>query len=143
MISQNTTLGSQENSVGWWLPERIIYVGIQEDLTPVTADWRLHQVLGLIHSCPTKRVHLIIEVQKGCTLPDVFHPLSRRLIAQPRRGWVVTIINYPAWQRQLLNFFTRLTYLRYDFFPTRQTALELLQRHDASLPQLSNFGSNL
>ena len=139
MIAQNTSPGSQDNSVRWWLPERVIYVGIQEDITSVTADWRLHQLIGLIHTCPTQRVHVIIEVQPGHHLPNVFHPVSRRLIAQPRRGWVVTIVDYPAWQRHLLNFLTRLTYLRYDFCATRQAAFDVLQRHDPTLPQLSNF----
>jgi hypothetical protein len=137
MITPNPGLVSQENSVGWWLPDRVIYVSIQEDVTPSTADWRLHQVLGLIHSCPTPHVHIIIDVKAGRSLPNVFHPVSRRLIAQPRRGWVMAITDYPAWQRNLLNVFTHLTYLRYDFCPTQQAALETLQQHDSSLPPLT------
>ena len=138
MISQPTTLVSQENSVRWWLQGQIIYVVIQQGVTPAIAGWRLHQVLGLIHTCPTPHVHLMIEVQPGCRLPTVFQPVSRRLLSQPRRGWVVTIIDYPPWQSHLYNLFTRLTYLRYEFCPTRQAALNALQRHDSSLPQLSN-----
>jgi hypothetical protein len=138
MIDQTTTLVSQENSVRWWVAGQIIYMAIQEGITPVTADWRLHQVIGLIHSCPTPRVHLMIEVYPGCPLPNVFYPVSRRLIAQPRRGWVTTIVHYPPWQRNILNLFTRLTYLRYEFCSSRQAALQTLQTHDSSLPHLED-----
>lgn len=141
MIDRPTTLVSQENSVRWWLPGKIIYLVIQGGITPVTADWRLHQVIGLIHSCPTPNVHLMIEVQRGNPLPNVLYPTSRRLIAQPRRGWVVTIVDYPAWQIRLLNLVTRLTYLRYVFCSSRDEALGILQKHDLSLPHLTEHNS--
>jgi hypothetical protein len=141
MVDSTTTLVSQENSVRWWLPGKIIYVVIQGGITPVTADWRLHQVIGMIHSCPTLHVHLMIEMQGGNPLPNVFYPVSRRLIAQPRRGWVTAIVNYPPWQIRLLNLLTRLTYLRYDFCSTREAALATLQKHDSSLPQITTQNS--
>jgi hypothetical protein len=129
---------SRKVTVQWLIPQRVILIKAYGELDLNDRETAHSQIINLIHSCATSQVHLISDTKQMTHIPWSIFNRPSALAAHPRRGWWINIGIVPTVRIQWLSrLLAQLSRRRYIYCETMTDALEMLQRLDTTLPDLS------
>lgn len=129
--------------VKWLVPDRVIYMWAQGDVSASVRTWMNTQAIFLYHSCATPKVHIVLDMQNVTARPKGTKK-DRPAVWHPRRGWIVSIgaVRHHL-ARQIVNFVLNLMHLNYMDTETPEQGLALLQQADPTLPDLKPYWETL
>lgn len=129
--------------VRWLVPERVIYMWAEGDVSASVRDWMNAKAVYLYHSCATPKIHIIIDMQT-VTSRAAGTKHDRPAVWHPRRGWIISIhaIENPL-LRTFANTMLSLMRLNYIDSPSVKAGLDTLQRVDPTLPDLQPYWENI
>ena len=139
----NQKLQETNIAVQWYVPNRVLYMvarGPLSEKDSTLADERVACYL----SQTTEHMHILIDitrVQKVST--ELFH-MPQTVMRHPHINWIVTV---GASQNPIINFgisaLSVKSKIRYRDWPHMQAALDVLQRMDSTLPDLTDYHHRL
>jgi hypothetical protein len=125
--------------VKWLVPDRVIYMWAQGDVSASVRSWMNAQAIFLYHSCATPKVHIVLDMQ-GVTGRAKGTKQDRPAVWHPRRGWIVSIGAVRSdLMRRIVNFLLNVMNLNYFDSETTEKGLALLQQADPTLPDLKPY----
>lgn len=129
--------------VQWYVPNRVLYVVVRGPLGQNDTDLA-NELLSRYLNAASEQTHILIDVtrvNKGST--DLFH-VPQSIIRHPHIHWIVTV---GATQNPIVNFGIGALSLKSKILhrdcPHMQAALDFLQHHDTSLPDLTAYEHGL
>lgn len=125
--------------VKWLVPDRVIYMWAEGDVSTSVRDWMNAKAVYFYHSCATPKIHIIVDMQT-VTSRARGSKNDRPAVWHPRRGWIISIhaVKNPL-LRTLVNTMLSVLRLNYVDTPTVKEGLEYLQRADPTLPDLQPY----
>jgi hypothetical protein len=126
--------------VRWLVPNRVIYVEAAGAVDARVSQWIGSEIVSLIHSCSTARVHLLGDVRGVTSLSPNLNVRGSSVLTHPRRGYYVTVgATQNRALARLLVIVMNLIGLQYRDYATFEDALTFLSQSDPSLPDLSDY----
>lgn len=127
--------------IDWYLPDRILYVQLQETLTLDEIRANSDTFVAQIESSDAELVHALHDNATLTSVPKRLKDLSESVksaYSHPNLGWTVAYNTDDAVLKFLGNMLSGLFNLRYKIVDTKAEALAWLQRVDPSLPPLTD-----
>jgi hypothetical protein len=125
--------------VKWLVPERVIYMWAEGDVSASVRDWMNAKAVYMYHSCSTPKIHIIIDMQT-VTSRVKSTKNDRPAVWHPRRGWIISIHAIEnSLFRMFINALLRVLRLNYVDTPSVEEGLDYLQSADPSLPDLRPY----
>ena len=125
--------------VKWLVPDRVIYMWAQGEVSASVRTWMNTQAIFLYHSCATPKVHIVLDM-RGVTQRPKGTKEDRPAVWHPRRGWIVSIgAVRNHLMRRLVNIVLNIMNLNCFDSETTEKGLDLLQQADPTLPDLKPY----
>jgi hypothetical protein len=129
--------------VKWLVPDRVIYMWAEGDISESVRAWMHTQAIFLYHSCSTPKVHIVVDMSKVTARPKGTKE-DRPAVWHPRRGWIVSIgAVHNQLMRRLVNLLLKVMRLNYLDTDSTERGLHLLQKVDPTLPDLKPYWDTL